>query len=207
MGDEVEGRGLSEGALRRRLTAAVARGDDVEAEWYARELAKAHRDPSIWPLVLSDARRGTLPAVDSALWPDAVARRLGAARSRRAPGGGGAKPRGGAKPKRSFADVMRSYERYDPSVEGYGSPEEWQGAFRQRLSADEARRVLKGRRPREVLGLGEGASWDDVRRAFRKLALAHHPDRVQGDADKARAHEEMKVLNAAYEALRHEFGT
>lgn len=35
----------------------------------------------------------------------------------------------------------------------------------------------------DVLGVTKGASLDEIKRAFRKIALASHPDRNPGDAE------------------------
>src|SRR3989338_5802687 len=50
----------------------------------------------------------------------------------------------------------------------------------------------------EVLGVARGASAEDVKKAYRKLAVQHHPDKNPGD--KA-AEERFKELSEAYEAL------
>lgn len=50
----------------------------------------------------------------------------------------------------------------------------------------------------ETLGLRRGASADDVKRAFRKLAMRYHPDKNPGDAA---AEELFKSVNAAYAVL------
>src|SRR5438552_10563405 len=50
----------------------------------------------------------------------------------------------------------------------------------------------------EVLGLGRDASGEEIKKAYRKLALKYHPDRNPGD--KA-AEEKFKELGEAYEAL------
>lgn len=50
----------------------------------------------------------------------------------------------------------------------------------------------------EVLGLNKNASEDEVKKAFRKLALQYHPDRNPGD--KA-AEEKFKEINEAYQVL------
>lgn len=52
----------------------------------------------------------------------------------------------------------------------------------------------------EVLGVARGASQDDVKSAYRKLAKKWHPDRHQG-AEKAKAEAEFKKVNEAYEVL------
>lgn len=48
------------------------------------------------------------------------------------------------------------------------------------------------------LGVGRDASVDDVKKAYRKLAAKHHPDRNQGDAS---AEEKFKTVTRAHEVL------
>jgi molecular chaperone DnaJ len=52
----------------------------------------------------------------------------------------------------------------------------------------------------EVLGLAKGASEDEIKKAYRKLAMKYHPDRNQGDGAKA-AEEKFKEAKEAYEML------
>ena len=52
----------------------------------------------------------------------------------------------------------------------------------------------------EVLGVAKNASEDDIKKAYRKLAMKHHPDRNQGDGAKA-AEEKFKEAKEAYEML------
>lgn len=50
----------------------------------------------------------------------------------------------------------------------------------------------------EVLGLQKGASDDEIKKAFRKLAIKYHPDKNKGNAE---AEEKFKEINEAYQVL------
>jgi molecular chaperone DnaJ len=50
----------------------------------------------------------------------------------------------------------------------------------------------------EVLGLQKGASDDEIKKAFRKLAIKYHPDKNQGNKE---AEEKFKEINEAYQVL------
>jgi molecular chaperone DnaJ len=52
----------------------------------------------------------------------------------------------------------------------------------------------------DVLGVPKNASDDDIKKAYRKLAMKHHPDRNQGDQAK-KAEEKFKEAKEAYEML------
>ena len=52
----------------------------------------------------------------------------------------------------------------------------------------------------EVLGVNRDADDDDIKKAYRKLAMKHHPDRNQGDAAKG-SEEKFKEAKESYEIL------
>ena len=52
----------------------------------------------------------------------------------------------------------------------------------------------------EVLGVNRDASEDDIKKAYRKLAMKHHPDRNQGEDAKV-SEEKFKEVKEAYEIL------
>jgi molecular chaperone DnaJ len=52
----------------------------------------------------------------------------------------------------------------------------------------------------ETLGVPKNASEDDIKKAYRKLAMKHHPDRNQGD-DAKKSEEKFKDAKEAYEML------
>lgn len=55
----------------------------------------------------------------------------------------------------------------------------------------------------DVLGVGKTANEKEIKKAYRKLALKHHPDKTANLSEKARkgAEEKFKEVNKAYETL------
>lgn len=52
--------------------------------------------------------------------------------------------------------------------------------------------------PYSVLGVAKSATQDEVKKAYRKLAMQYHPDKNKGDK---KAEDKFKEINAAYEVL------
>ena len=53
----------------------------------------------------------------------------------------------------------------------------------------------------EVLGIQIDATKEDIKKAYRKLSLKYHPDRVNNLNEKAAAEEKFKEVNTAYNVL------
>ncbi|PIK38078.1 hypothetical protein BSL78_25093 [Apostichopus japonicus] len=52
-----------------------------------------------------------------------------------------------------------------------------------------------------TLGVEKGAGPDDIKKAYRKMALRYHPDKNQGNLD---AEEKFKEVNRAHKVLQDE---
>ena len=52
----------------------------------------------------------------------------------------------------------------------------------------------------EILEISRNASGDEIKKAFRRLALKYHPDRNSGDKE---AELKFKQINEAYQVLTH----
>ena len=59
--------------------------------------------------------------------------------------------------------------------------------------------------PYRVLGIDSSATDEEVKRAYRRMAMKYHPDRVAGMGEEMQrnAAEQMKEINEAYEQIKH----
>lgn len=97
--------------------------------------------------------------------------------------------------------------RPDPSVADAKAPEATVDAESSTQSAPPAipaNAPMTHTKARAILGLSEGATLNDIRTAFRRLAKVRHPDRFAklGPSAVAAASESFKQLDAAYTMLK-----
>ena len=57
----------------------------------------------------------------------------------------------------------------------------------------------------QVLGLEPGTAFESVKRRYRRLVMVWHPDRMQNDAGRREAEEELKRINHSYDILGNHF--
>ena len=98
------------------------------------------------------------------------------------------------KPKRNiWTDTTSPYGTYDDSL-GRGNPAQWRATFNQRFTREEVVEILQADSPYALLGVADTATEAEIKSAFRKLMMVHHPDRG-GNPEMAR-----KII-AAYQHL------
>jgi DnaJ-class molecular chaperone len=96
--------------------------------------------------------------------------------------------------KKGFMD---GYKTYDVKSEGYGDENQWKKAFNQRMGWEEAKAILCDDDAYSILGIVFGATLDEIKKAYRKMAMKFHPDRNPG----VDTTEKMQKIIAAYTLL------
>ncbi len=96
----------------------------------------------------------------------------------------------------STSDYTSIYERHvGHSDSGYSSGSGSSGS---------AGRTTYRKDPYKVLGIYSSATDDEVRKAYRRMAMKYHPDRVAGMSEEMQRNvaEQMKEINEAYDIIK-----
>ena len=86
----------------------------------------------------------------------------------------------------------------------YGKGEGARGeAYQENQQRGQEEPRFSRRDPYDVLGVSRGASQDEIRRAYRKLVVKYHPDKVDhlGDEFRVLAEKKFKEIQEAYQEL------
>jgi hypothetical protein len=85
----------------------------------------------------------------------------------------------------------------------YGKGEGARGADQENQQRAQTEPGFSRSDPYDVLGVPRGASQDEIRRAYRKLVVKYHPDKVEhlGDEFKVLAEKKFKQIQEAYQEL------
>lgn len=84
------------------------------------------------------------------------------------------------------------YAPYGTYTGARGNPEQWKSAFEYVMNDVQAAEIIKDDSPWSILGIAIGSSINEIKKAFRLLALQYHPDKG-GDANTF-----MKIQAAYY---------
>ena len=97
----------------------------------------------------------------------------------------------------SRSDIMSMQERH-LRTKGYEEPHQ-QYQERKRSSAD-----TYDKDPYRVLGIDSSATDEEVKKAYRRMAMKYHPDRVADMSEEIQqnAAKQMKEINEAYEVIK-----
>jgi len=95
---------------------------------------------------------------------------------------------------------LDGYEKYD-TTGGFGSPQQWRAAFRERMTREQAEVILKGQEltPYEILGVSKEATRDQIKAARNALIKRWHPDLNPQNIEEAIR--KSVEINAAYTFL------
>ena len=99
--------------------------------------------------------------------------------------------------------LKKSIEDYKKILELQSESED-QKEIKKKIQQAEVALKRAGRKDLySVLGVTQGADDDELRKAYRKMALKYHPDKQSGksDEEKAQAENLFKSINEAYEVL------
>ena len=90
---------------------------------------------------------------------------------------------------------------------GWYQQSDSQGGYRQQQEADWTRSHDPEEQYYAVLGLEKGATFEEIKKSYRKLCLQYHPDKVAhlGEEFKRVAEEKMKDINVAYGYFEKKF--
>ena len=119
-------------------------------------------------------------------------------------------------PNKKSRNPLLGYKNfYDPTAEGYGSPDQWKTEFKFRMGLDVAREKVGSWRPLDILkvvfesGWTYAQKWAAIKKAWRAKMREYYPEQRQTNWDGVYANvgsrEMYDKVQGAYEILENEY--
>ena len=101
-------------------------------------------------------------------------------------------------------DYVSMYTRHIGSRFGGGSSNSYSSGSGYSGSSRSSSNTYSRRNPYKVLGLEASATDEEVKKAYRRLAMKYHPDKVEGMGEevKKNAEAQFREINEAYEQIK-----
>jgi len=111
---------------------------------------------------------------------------------------------------REFLDYLRGRPEYDHYRQAYEEEYQQQSGGQNHSSRQQQYSNASGQSldydPYKALEISPGASWDEIEKAFKKMARKYHPDRFQSEKEQELANKLMSMINASYSFLKQKHG-
>lgn len=104
-----------------------------------------------------------------------------------------------------FLDYLKKQPEYDSYRRMYEDAyrqetgQDFHGSSRQQRATESE---TLGYDPYKTLEINPGASWEEIDKAYKKMARKYHPDRFQSPGEQELANKLMSMINASYTFLK-----
>lgn len=104
------------------------------------------------------------------------------------------------------ADRQFYEQDYQSYSDSHSSSSSSYGSSSQSSSRKESHTETGGYDPYDALEVSKGAPFEEIEKAYRKMARKYHPDRYQDAKERETATRVMAIINSSYTFLKQKHG-